>query len=380
MAIHRPNNLKQVKDIQKTLSKNMSKTSEDEGERTINALPDYEVKTMKDDLAELGLKKLEREAKGVAPEEITVPDEGPPVSKREIAPPETLPVAPKRAPLPGTEELIKEKEEIEMPPVPEPVLEEEEAPPLPKMEELKIPEPSYVPAKSSKRGLILRGIIILLVVLIAAGGLFYWLGRKTPPPTPTPPENEAIMPQPSALIISVSETKIISLAPDKSLFELLKEEAKSEQPIATFKRIAILKNEREFFSASEVLKNLEVSIPPYALGDFGNDYNLVLYSQVTGKRLGIIIEVQNPENLKEQLGNWETTLLDDFKNFYPTQVPGPRASQTFLNDAHQNVAIRYVNLPTSTLTLNYTILSNFLIIGTSKELIYTIIDKILGIQ
>ncbi|PJE57441.1 MAG: hypothetical protein COU82_01935, partial [Candidatus Portnoybacteria bacterium CG10_big_fil_rev_8_21_14_0_10_38_18] len=90
MPIHGPNNLKQVKDIQKALPKNMSKPSEDEGERTINALPDYEIRTMKDDLGELGLRKLEREAKGIAPEELTVPEEGPPVSKRETAPPEAL--------------------------------------------------------------------------------------------------------------------------------------------------------------------------------------------------------------------------------------------------------------------------------------------------
>jgi len=380
MPIHGPNNLKQVKDIQKALPKNMSKPSEDEGERTINALPDYEIRTMKDDLGELGLRKLEREAKGIAPEELTVPEEGPPVSKRETAPPEALTAMPKRAPLPGTEELIKGREEIEIPSAPEPVPEKEEAPSLPKLEELKIPEPSYVPARGSKRGLVLRGVIILLVILIAGGGLFYWLGRKTPSLTPTPEEKEIVTPQPSAPIISVNETKIISLVSDKSLFELLKEEAKSEQPIATLKRIAVLKNEKEFLSAREILQNLEVSIPPYALSDFGNNYNLVLYSQSTGKRLGIIIELQNPENLKEQLRNWETSLLDDFKNFYPVQVPGPRASQTFLNDIHQNVAIRYVNLPASTLTLNYTILSNFLVIGTSKELIYTIIDKFLGTQ
>jgi hypothetical protein len=217
------------------------------------------------------------------------------------------------------------------------------------------------------------------VILIGAGGLFYWLGKKTPPSSPTPPSPPIITPQPSTPIISINETKIISLTSDKSLFELLKEEAKLEQSIGTFKRIAVLKNEREFLSAVELLQNLEISIPPYALNDFKNNYTLVLFNQSTGKRVGIIIELQNPENLKEQLKTWEPTLLDDFKNFYPSQVPGPRASQTFLNDAHQSVAIRYVNLPRSDLTLNYTILNNLLVIGTSKELMYTVIDKILGL-
>jgi len=380
MAIE-PNNLKQVKDIQKALPKSLSKPSEEEGERTINALPDYEIRTMKDDLAELGLRKLEREAKGMPIEEITVPEEGPAVSKKETAPIEAFPIGPRKAPLPGTEELIRKKEEIEIPapPIPKPVPEEEMAP-APPEELLKIPAPSYAPPISSGKRKIRIGLIILAVIIIGAGALIYLLGKKapvTPPVEPTPP---VVTPQLSTPIISVNETKTISLVSDKSLFELLKEEAKLEQPIGTFKRIAVLKNETEFLSATELLQNLEISIPPYALNDFKNNYTLFLYSQSTGKRLGIIIELENPANLKEQLKTWEATLLDDFKNFYPAQVPGPRASQTFLDDTHQNVAIRYVNLPRSDLTLNYTIFNNLLVIGTSKELIYTVIEKILGLR
>jgi len=71
-------------------------------------------------------------------------------------------------------------------------------------------------------------------------------------------------------------------------------------------------------------------------------------------------------------------MLDDFKNFYPMQAPGQSVSKDFLDDNYKNVIIRYKNLPYSTLTLNYTVLGNYLVIGTSKEMIYTVIDRILA--
>jgi len=384
-------NLKAIKDIEKALPKNLSNPPED-STRPINALPDYEVRTMKDDLAELGLTKLEREAKGMPTEEEfeTGGKPGVPIIKhaegeikREIPAPEALPTAPKKSALPSTEELVSEKEE-EMPfvrprpePAPKTMPEIEEAPPVPETEKLKIPEVSYAPATPSHKKRILLLIIAAIIVIGGFGvGAFFLWPKTTPEPTPTP--NPPTTPKPSTALISVNQTKIITLTNEKSLFETLKDEAKSEQTINTFKRIAILKNEREFISLNEFFQALEIPVSPYTLGDLKTNYTLVIFSQGTGKRLGIIAEVQNPEDLKNQMRDWEQTMLDDLKNFYVSDVPGARANKTFLDDIYQGVAIRYVNLPYTTLTLNYTIPNNLLIVGTSKELMYTTIDRILG--
>lgn len=377
-------NLKAIKDIEKALPKNLSNPPED-STRPINALPDYEVRTMKDDLAELGLTKLEREAKGMPTEEEleTGGKPGVPIIKhaegeikREVPVPEALPIAPKKSALPSTEELVSEKEK-EMPFI-RPMPEIEEALPIPETEKLKIPEVSYAPAAPSHKKRILLLIIAAIVVISGFGvGAFFLWPKSTPEPTPAP-FPPTTTPKPSAALISVNETKIITLTNEKSLFETLKDEAKSEQAINTFKRVAILKNETEFISLNEFFQALEISVSPYTLGDLKTNYTLVIFSQGTGKRLGIIAEAQNPEDLKNQIRNWEQTMLDDLKNFYISDVPGARASKTFLDDIYSGVAIRYVNLPYTTLTLNYTILNNLLIIGTSKELMYTTIDRILG--
>lgn len=400
---------KEVKEIKK------------EDNKTINALPDFEIRTMKDDLAGLGVKKVDKslffQAKtgqqttpgGVAP---AVPKPTAPSRETEIIKntkselkselpkkeeagmivPENLPIASmfKKSALPSTEELIRKKEESPLAPLPpresETFFEEEipaetliktaETSELPQMEKLKIPEPVYAPEKEGIRK-ILRFVTIgvFALALIGAGVFIYFKNKTSVEPEPNPIIKTE--PQLSAPLISLEEKKILFLVSGKNLFQLLREEAKSEQKIQTFKRIGALKSETEFLSLEEVMQSLEIPISPYVSSELKNSYNLLIFSQETGKRIGIIIEINNPENLKTQMKTWESTLLDDFKNFYPIQAPGQAASKNFLDDNYKNVIIRYKNLPYSTLTLNYTILGNFLVIGTSKELMYSTIDRIL---
>jgi hypothetical protein len=378
-----------IKNAPKPLPSNLIKSSEDD--KPINTLPDYEIRTMKDDIAELGLKKLQREASGIpiSEEEIEAAPKTAPTPSRELPkkiegelmPQKEIPTPPKKSILPGTEELVAPKEDLFIPSMPRPEREKEEMPPLPQMEEAKIPpELSYeAPLPSPKKKILSLILIIAIAAGLGIGGFFLIkaFSNKGGPTTPTP--NPPITaPKLSPALISVNETKTISLAPDKSLFELLREETTTTQENKTFERIGVLKNEKEFLSSVELLQNLEVAIPPFALSYIKGNYNLLIYGQSNGKRLGLIAEIENPENFKEQLRIWEGTMLDDFKNFYPIHVPGPRASQNFLDDIYLNVAIRYVNLPKPDLTLNYTILNNLFIVGTSKETIYTIIEKVLG--
>jgi hypothetical protein len=399
-----------------------------EDNKTINALPDFEIRTMKDDLTGLGVKRVDKslffQAKigqqatpgGIAPAvprptipsgETTKKERGvlentksefksefPKKEESGMIVPENLPVASmfKKSALPSTEELIRKKEESPLAPLPprEPeTFFEEEAPTpekiraktaetseLPQMEKLKIPEPIYAPEKEGIRKILkLATIGVFALALIGAGAFVYFKNRTSIEPEPEPVIK--VEPQLSIPIVSVEEKKILSLINGKNLFQLLREEAKTEQKTQTFKYIGALKNETEFLSLGGVMQNLEIPISPYVSSELKNNYNLFIFNQETGKRIGIIIEINNPENLKTQMKTWEPAMLDDFKNFYPIQAPGQAASKNFLDDNYKNVIIRYKNLPYPTLTLNYTILSNFLVIGTSKELMYSTIDRIL---
>lgn len=323
----------------------------DTDKTSINALPEYKIRTMKEDLAKAGPAK-------------------------KSAPPEKLPIAPEdkpaRAPLPSAEELISEKKLPKAPkPAPKPASKIEK-PKVPILEKKK-------PKKFNLKPLIILAILVLVIIAISA--FFYWQGTKPPQPSEegagqAEPQIEPEQPIPSASLIPVNETKIISLSPETSVFNLLKQEAEASQLINTFKRIAILKNEQEFLSLKELFQELVIPVPPYTLLELKQDYTLVLYSQNQGRRLGLITQVKNPGNLRTQLIVWEQTMVDNFKNFYIDDQPGEKETQIFQDDNYKETAIRYINLPNPYLTLNYAILNDLFIIGTSKEVIYTIIDKI----
>jgi len=397
-----------------------------EDSKTINALPDFEIRTMKDDLAGMGVKRgdksllLQRKPVigGPAPavpkpgvpgkkiagkdtkEEITENEkqettpESPKKAESGMIVPENLPIAPmiKKTALPSTEELIRKQEESPLAPLPpqksETFFVTEETPAaetqketekkleLPQMEKLKIPEPIYAPEKEGIRKILKNVTIgVIALALIGAGAFIYFKNKNKEPEPIIVIKTE---PQLSAPLINIEEKKVLSLTEGRNLFQLLREEAKTEQKIQTFKRIGALKNETDFLSLAEVLQNLEIPISPYVLSELKDNYNLLIFNQETGKRIGLIVETNNSENLKAQMKAWETTMLDDFKNLYPIQLPGQAANKNFLDDNYKNVIIRYKNLPYSNLTLNYTILGNLLVIGTSKEMMYSAVDKILA--
>lgn len=377
----------------KNIKKNLPfKATENEKGDPINALPEYKIRTMKGDLAELGLVKLEKEAKIPQPSEKIEVISKPLVEKRE----------PKRAPLPSAEELVTEKavEPIPAPPPsppqhpPAPVnlpIEKEEVKPAKKpvkkpVYRKPIYQPDFIKAiRSKKRLKFLVILIIIFLVLFGIGSFFYWQGKKQPsPPKPVTENQQPEKPKPSESLIAAEEIKTPFLIGKGSLLELLKKEAGTDQPASTFKRIAVLKNEKEFLSLNEVLQELEITPPPYVLTELKENYNLVLYSSQNGKKhLGLITEVKNSTNLKEQLRFWEETMVNDLRNIFLT-TPGQPAASKFQDniypptaEAGKQAAIRYINFPEPDLTIDYAIMGSFFVLTTSKESMYKIIDRIM---
>lgn len=341
--------MKDIKDIRN----NLPKFTNEKGV-LINALPEYTIRTMKDDLARLSLKELEKEAKET--EEAKALREK--IKEKEVIPPEKLPVVPSKAPLPSAEELITKKAE-ELPSPPKPSLPKKEKPVVP----------------MAKRPKILIFLIIIFLILLGVGIFFYWQGKEQPLPLEPEPEPQPQPVHPSESLIPVDEVTTTSISAQLNLLELLKQEAELEQTPGSFRRIAILKNEKEFFSLNELLQNLEISIPPYALAELKENYTLVLYNQNGKRHLVLITEVENPDNLKEQLRFWEETMIEDLKNFFLGESLGEPATPDFQDNIYQEIPIRYINFPEPDLTIDYAIIKDVFILTTSRESIYRIIDK-----
>lgn len=323
----------------------------------LNNLPEYEVRTMKDDL------ELPR-----------------PVA----APPDKLPIVEKapilKAPLPSIEEFVSKTKPISLAP---PIIEPEKPKEKPvvsakRVEKVKPPKPLKIKkiilpeirAKRRKRALI---ILIIVIVIVGLGWFFYWQGTKPEPlPPPSPVIEELEVPEP---IIEVDNTQKIFLQ-NTSLLTTLKAEAKLEQTAQTFERIVPIKGEKEILSLNNLIQGLRIAVYPYVQSELKDNYTLVFYGQDGKRRLGLIIEAIDSNKLKDQLKFWEKTMLDDLKNLFLDENLGEPTSKTFNDNLYKDIAIRYINLPGQDLTIDYAVSGNLLLLSTSKESMYQIIDRI----
>ena len=108
-----------------------------------------------------------------------------------------------------------------------------------------------------------------------------------------------------------------------------------------------------------------------------DNYTLFSYSQAAGLRLGLIIKINNQAdiNLSEILKMWELSIRGDLAPLLlQDQIP-TAATDEFQDNLYKGVSIRYINFPTPELSIDYAVVENKLIIATSKESIYTVIDR-----
>lgn len=360
----------------------------------INSLPEYEIRTMEDDINKLeggptDLEKPKLRAIPKAPLSAPLPPTPPkPVPTEpllppiDISPPETLPIITeepvvieepkiKKAPLPSMEEFI-----VMTPKAPKP---EPPKPEIPKPEEIFVPKiqkrEKRLISPEAKKQRTKRILIILIIVLaiIALGLFFYWQGIKPEPMPPPLPDNEIKIPDP---LIPVDETKILKIGNNISLENLLRDESMINQQPRTIKRIVPVKNEKEILLLNELLKELKIAVYPYVLSELNDNYNLIIYGQDTNRTIGLIIQTNNPNIVKEQLKYWEATMVDDLKNLFLFKKPGNPTTKFFKDNTYNNIVIRYINFPGPDLTIDYAIFGNLFILSTNRESIYNIIDRL----
>jgi len=256
------------------------------------------------------------------------------------------------------------------------------------------------------------GLIIFLLIL-GIGGFFYWWNYlQIVPVTIThfecqedqcisiegegddecqddidcqsvePIIQEPIIPE---SLIPVDETKTIELIVDQEnlLSGQLNSVINEEQATGTINRILIKiidQEEKKYISLNDLILALNINIPENILSVIADNYTLFLYKQDEGSRLGIVIEMGESETLVQDLNDWENTIIDDLNQLLLTEDILNAHSEEFGDKIYNETYIRYMNFPTPALTLDYGIVSNNLIIATSRESMFMVIDKLLTIN
>jgi len=298
--------------------------------------------------------------------------------------------------------------------LPKPILPK---PVLPK-KELPLKKEAKAVIKETRLKLILIGIGII-VVIAGIGGFFYWRNylRIIPPIAmhyqcqnyqcinveeegedqclidddcqPIEPVEPTI---PDSLII-VDETRTIELTVEQEnlLLDDLKLLADQEQILNAFKRILVKlvsQTEKKYADLETFISTIGISLPDNIFSlvgtsdIIGENYTLFFYSQPAGNRFAMIIALTEVVDLSQELQVWEASIKTDLNSFFLGIDIGTQSTSTeeFQDNIYNDIAIRYLNLPSPDLSIDYAVVDNKLVITTSQESMYATIDALLGVE
>ena len=142
-------------------------------------------------------------------------------------------------------------------------------------------------------------------------------------------------------------------------------------------------------------KALAINFPDKVMSVLTGDYNLFVYLPTNNERVNcqqsLITEKEcsGPRlGLVFKLKNGQAKLVKDELDKIPMQGLIHNLNSIFLfnldkmampsDTIYHNIKARYINLPISTMSLDYAVANDYLIIATSKNSFYRVSDKIIG--
>lgn len=291
-----------------------------------------------------------------------------PTIKREIPPPPGLPIAPK----PSITAAIPSAAI----PTPAPTIKQPIAPIQKKLSFISFPQLKLV-----------LGIIAVVIVLFSSIGFSYWwFFIKQVPVQPQPTEElppvitepnlpEKISQSDRDLII---ETSIKT--PSTEITSLLMTQISSSAEQLSDKQLGriLIKyssdTEKSYLSFIESLTLLQITIPENISSSIRGG-ELLTYNQGGQLRYGFATTISSTLSMLDAMKGWEKTILDDVNNLYIDSSPIKPQDTSFQDDYQDNFIIRYLNLPTSTLSIAWAESNEkqMFIVATSKDMTYKII-------
>jgi len=255
------------------------------------------------------------------------------------------------------------------------------------------------PAKASHRQHIPQIILwTILAVAIIAGGWYFYFYYYAQRPAAEPPTTDnpiaQIQPAPAPdKIISGQFSEIIAQKNNNPVSDQIKESLVKELRVGFFKNLFFTKIEdfvERYLTLPEFLAATVNQIPADIQDRLTGRYNLLVYQQpesavdspftsdpASNKRLLLLLEIKDGAGLAEKLTAWENSLPADLKGLYPVSDRGDAKTETFQENFYRGTQIRYLNFPEPDLSADYLMLGNLLILSTSRESTFAVIDKIM---
>ncbi|MCX6765415.1 MAG: hypothetical protein NT136_00350 [Candidatus Moranbacteria bacterium] len=265
-------------------------------------------------------------------------------------------------------------------------LSKKSGPSLPRRES-KTPVEQYPKRGFNWKKILLVSALIISFLALAAGGYYFWLTRNASAPAPTP---EAVIPSPAEEPIAVEkiEEKFSAEKPNylsidteiatpetlkQTLAQTASEIKKSETTSPIEFIITDSNNNPIVFHIFAVLSGLKLSP---VLSNLGEEFSLFFYPDSENVRIGIAADLKDKGRATAAMKNQEKTLINDLSFLFLDAVPQEK-DKLFQSSTYKDFSIRYANLnPEESLSIDYAVTADQLVIGTSKNTIRAILDKI----
>lgn len=264
-------------------------------------------------------------------------------------------------------------------------------PPAPK------PAAVIVPPKKSSSKLV---TLLIILLLLLGGGAYWYFGLRTPQevvlsPTPTPEPTLSETPRPA---LAESFKAIPHTFPEDNIvlaFSSLSA-GKADFPALSFEKPVFLKPINTLGSdltLSAFIQSLGIAAPEGFDSSISQNNWLIFYhgqkesfsskgvrteSAVPSAKIGLVAEVQDSISLRSALNVWEATMSADMDVLLGYSPAKAKVSE-FSDNQYRSESIRYINFSHPDMSLDYAIVTgsdgvNYLVISSSREGIYSIID------
>ena len=204
------------------------------------------------------------------------------------------------------------------------------------------------------------------------------------PPSPKTTNFKLLIPTKSKTI------DVLKLADPVSLVNLISQQFPSDTIV-----VLRVKNENgDDVKMSLLNKALAINLPTKVMSVLTNDYNLFVYlptdnekmdcqqALITGKecfgpRLGLVFKLKDGQAglVKDELDRIPMeNLIHSLTSIFLFNLD---KMATPSETTYRDIKVRYVNLPISTMSLDYAVANDYLIIATSKNSFHKVIDKMI---
>lgn len=273
-------------------------------------------------------------------------------------------------------------------------------PSMPPLQKSPLAQRTLPMEKKSSLGLILiiTGIIVLLLLIIGGGYYFYQKNNsgvveqeqenvdeeiitEEPESVAAPEETVKLTPLSEKYYedkVNIITVDIETMGPDelkRSLSNTAREvsQLQSREPYEFI--INDTKGNRVAFPIFAIAS--EIKFPQTLLSNLDEDFTFYVYNDQGNTRTGLVIETKNSEAAFTEMKNLEADLtkIVSFLFLYENYMDktGP-----YNSNIYNGIPSRYLNLDaTNSISIDFGIYKNMLVIGTSKDTFWAILDKLL---